>query len=99
MTMIHTNPDNLENPAAVEIEAEVDRLLGAVFAVAPRKAKPVLGGQNRIYRLLNSGEIESYVQGRSRLIVVASIKRYLIRQLATAKPPSGTPHHRHRHGK
>jgi excisionase family DNA binding protein len=37
-----------------------------------------------VYRLLRDGELESFTQGRSRRITVASIKKYIERQLAAA---------------
>jgi hypothetical protein len=52
-------------------------------------------GTTRGYALLNSGELESYLDGRSRRITVRSIRSYVARKLereggATAKVP--TPH-------
>ena len=42
-------------------------------------------GPDRVYQLLNSGELESYLDGRSRKILVASLKDYIARRLAASK--------------
>jgi len=42
-------------------------------------------GGDRLYELLNSGEIESYLDGKSRKIVVASIDRYIAHRLESSK--------------
>jgi excisionase family DNA binding protein len=36
-----------------------------------------------VYALLHSGELESYLDGRSRRITIASIKNYISRKIAT----------------
>jgi excisionase family DNA binding protein len=41
-------------------------------------------GNTRGYELIAAGELESYRDGRSRKITVASIKRYVERQLAAS---------------
>jgi excisionase family DNA binding protein len=41
--------------------------------------------RDRLYKLLNSGQIESYLDGRSRKILVASIDAYVARRLDTSK--------------
>lgn len=52
------------------------------LAVAPRIAKRMLGcGITRLYDLLNRGELQSYRDGKSRRIVVASLKAYIARQI------------------
>lgn len=58
--------------------------------VRPRVARQLLGGcgLERLYGLLNSRELESFHEGRARLITVASIERYIARRLAEA---GGTP--------
>jgi excisionase family DNA binding protein len=38
-------------------------------------------GRDRLYQLLTVGEIESYLDGRSRKIVVASIDAYIARRV------------------
>ena len=60
------------------------------LVVRPRAARRLLGncGNERLYELLNSGAIQSFVDGRARLISVASINRYVADRLAGA---GGTP--------
>ncbi len=64
------------------------------LAVAQRIAKRMLGcGTTRLYDLLNRGELQSFRDGKSRRIVVASLKAYIERQIEAeaAKPaPSWT---------
>ncbi len=67
-----------------------DRRSGAVdvepLAVKPKVAWKMLGcGNTRGYELLAAGELESYKDGHSRKITVASIKAYVARQLAAAQ--------------
>jgi excisionase family DNA binding protein len=57
------------------------------LVVKPKVAWRMLGcGNTRGYELLAAGELESFKDGRSRKISVASIKAYVIRQLAAAQP-------------
>jgi hypothetical protein len=58
--------------------------------VRPRIARRMLGdcSTQRLYELLNSGALESFRDGRARLITTASIRRYIRRRLAEA---GGTP--------
>src|SRR5262245_6359469 len=56
------------------------------LAVRPAAAFAMLGvGHSRGYELINSGELESYLDGSARKILVASIKAYIERRLAEAK--------------
>jgi len=70
------------------------------LVVRPRAARKLLGdcGNERLYELLNSGAIQSFVDGRARLISVASISRYVADRLAgagtPASAPASTPPHR-----
>jgi excisionase family DNA binding protein len=53
------------------------------LVVSPRIAWQMLGcGNTRGYELLAAGELETYKDGRSRKITVASIKRYVERHVA-----------------
>jgi hypothetical protein len=53
------------------------------LVVSPRRARHMLDcGNTRLYELLKNKELESYVDGRSRRIVVASIHRLIARRLA-----------------
>lgn len=72
-----------------DVEREPDGIEPLV--VRPRVAKRMLGDKENegLWVLINTGELESYLDGRARLITVASIKGYVARQLAAAKnPPS-----------
>jgi excisionase family DNA binding protein len=53
------------------------------LAVSPRVASRLLSlGNTRLYQLIRSGELASYVDGqRARRITMASIKKYVARQL------------------
>ena len=42
-------------------------------------------GPTKGYELINSGEVESYLDGSARMIVVASIEAYVYRQRAKAR--------------
>jgi len=47
-------------------------------------------GITRLYELLGLGELESYRDGRSRLIVVASIQAYVAHKLAETRGVKAT---------
>jgi len=67
------------NNQAVDIEPLV---------VKPKVAWRMLGcGNTRGYELIAAGELESFKDGRSRKIIVASIKRYIERRLAASGSP------------
>jgi len=50
--------------------------------VRPDRARVLLGDitQRSLYELLNAGELESYIDGKKRLITVRSIMRYISRK-------------------
>ena len=51
--------------------------------VKPRTACRLLSvGNTRLYQLIKTGELDSFLDGRSRKITVASIERYISRRLA-----------------
>jgi len=53
------------------------------LAVPPREASRLLSvGMSRLYQLMRTGELESYRDGRSRRITMASIQKRMARQLA-----------------
>ena len=55
------------------------------LVVKPREARRMLAcGNTRLYELLTSRELESFLDGRSRKITVESIRGYISRQLAPA---------------
>jgi hypothetical protein len=62
------------------IASVVDVAEGERLVVSPRRARHMLDiGNTRLYELLNAGELESYLDGRSRKIIVQSIYRYVTR--------------------
>lgn len=53
------------------------------IGVPPKVAKKRIGcGNTKLYELLNSGELESYMIGRARRITTASIRDYVDRQIS-----------------
>ena len=59
--------------------------------VRPREAWRMLGcGNTYGYKLLSAGELESFVDGKARKIIVASIYGYIERKLAAARSATGT---------
>jgi len=55
------------------------------LAVSPRQARLLLGvGTTRLYQLIGNGELESYLDGRSRRITMESIRRRITQLLAAA---------------
>jgi hypothetical protein len=61
--------------------------------VSPRRARHLLDmGNTRLYELLAAGELDSFLDGRSRKITIESIHRYISRQLTASRSsrvPSG----------
>jgi hypothetical protein len=56
------------------------------LVVSPARAKTMLDiGHTRLYELLEAGELESYRDGKSRKITVASIKDRIARKLAEGR--------------
>jgi len=45
--------------------------------------KAIQVSRKKLYELINSGELESYTEGKSRRITVKSINEYIERRLAT----------------
>jgi excisionase family DNA binding protein len=55
------------------------------IVVSPAEASRLLGASlSHVYVLMRRGEIQSYLDGRARRITVASIHRYIERQIAIA---------------
>jgi len=78
MTIPSTHLKNDAGPQPRVRGAGPDPLL-----VKPRKAWQMLGcGNTRGYELLATGELDSFLDGRSRKITVASIHAYIARKLA-----------------
>jgi excisionase family DNA binding protein len=62
------------------------------LVVKPREACRMLAcGMTRLYELIANGEVDSYRDGRSRKITVASIERRIARLLAAAQAVSTPP--------
>jgi hypothetical protein len=54
--------------------------------VSPATARAMLEcGQTRLYQLLAAGELDSFLDGRSRKILVASIHAYVRRKLEASR--------------
>ena len=54
------------------------------IVVRVRAAQKMLGGRcrDKIYELINSGDLVSYRDGKARLITTESIKKYVDRMIA-----------------
>jgi hypothetical protein len=62
------------------------------LVVCPRRARYMLDcGNTRLYELLKNKELDSYLDGRSRKIIVASIHRHIARRLEVEKMAVATP--------
>jgi hypothetical protein len=61
------------------------------FVVRPTIARQLLGniGSAKLWELINNGQIDSYLTGRSRFITTESIERYIARNLAEARDENG----------
>jgi hypothetical protein len=56
------------------------------LVVSPRRARCMLDcGTTRLYELLAARELESFKSGKSRKILVESIRKYINRQLAASQ--------------
>jgi hypothetical protein len=56
------------------------------LVVSPRHARDLLDmGNTRLYELLAAGELDSFLDGRSRKITIESIHRYISRRLAASR--------------
>jgi excisionase family DNA binding protein len=59
------------------------------LAVPPKVAAQMLGyGLTHLYKLLNRGELESYLDGGARRILVTSINAYVTRKLEAGSKPA-----------
>jgi excisionase family DNA binding protein len=67
------------------------------LAVSPRQACVLLGvGNTRLYQLIGSGELETYLDGRARRITMDSIRRRIARLVAAAQAAAQEPRRRGR---
>jgi hypothetical protein len=56
------------------------------LVVGPTEARIMLDcGHTRIYEMINNGEVDSYLDGKSRKITVASIEARIRRKLQEAQ--------------
>jgi hypothetical protein len=70
------------------------------LVVCPRRARYMLDcGNTRLYELLKNNDLESFLDGRSRKIIVASIHRYIARRLAAEKAATAAPQPRRGRGR
>jgi hypothetical protein len=62
------------------------------LVVSPRRAMFMLDcGRTRLYEVIGQGELDSYLDGRSRKITVESIHRYIERRLQQHGSKGTTP--------
>jgi hypothetical protein len=83
------NPRAARGPATappLDGRPEIEPLVPLV--VRPNVARQLLGGcsTEKLYQLIKSGRIKSYLDGAARMIVVASIRSYIADQVAAATP-------------
>jgi hypothetical protein len=65
--------------------------------VRPAEAWKMLGcGNTHGYALLAAGELESFLDGRARKVIVSSIHAYIARRLAAANTNKAAPQPRRR---
>jgi len=58
------------------------------LVVSPRRARFLLDiGNTHLYELLTAGELDSFLEGRSRKITMESIQRLISRRLAIQSKP------------
>jgi hypothetical protein len=70
---------------------------GALLASVDRTGEMIDRCRDGVYQLIRSGELESFLIGRRRHVTVASIKRYVERQIAKNK--TYTPHRQPNEGR
>jgi excisionase family DNA binding protein len=79
------------------IRPEVTGPANGPLVVRPAQACWLLGvGNTKLYELIAAGELESYLDGRSRRITMASIRARIARLLAADTLPRATPRRRSR---
>jgi len=62
------------------------------LVVRPREACRLLAvGNTRLYQLIGDGELETYLDGRSRRITIGSIRAYIARRLASTDSTRSGP--------
>jgi excisionase family DNA binding protein len=63
-------------------EPQTIALESPIVATPNQAMKALMVSRETLYRLINSKELESYTEGRSRRIIVKSIGAYVERRLA-----------------
>lgn len=82
----HDEPTPRSENADAPPVPPVPSLLSEPLVVRPRQACQMLSvGLTKLYELLNSGELESYLHGGSRRLRVASLHAYIERRIAADK--------------
>ncbi len=67
-------------------------VLDTPLVASPNQAmKALMVSRATLYALINSGELESYTEGRSRRITIESINAYVRRRLAEEAKRRGSP--------
>ena len=63
------------------------------LVASPKQAmRAIQVSRKKLYELINTGELESYTEGKSRRITVKSINGYIERRLAAEAVRRGRPH-------
>jgi excisionase family DNA binding protein len=58
-------------------------VLEAPLVASPNQAMAMIQvSRKKLYELINTGELESYTEGKSRRITIKSINQYIARRLA-----------------
>ena len=55
------------------------------YTVDETLATGVFADRNRLYKAIRSGELKSWLDGRCRMILAASLHEYIARQIAAPK--------------
>jgi hypothetical protein len=56
------------------------------LVVSPRRARQMLDcGNTRLYELISARELETFKNGKSRKITIASIKSYIARRIEASR--------------
>jgi hypothetical protein len=76
------SPEALFDATALDID--VGALKDQISATPNETCRALRIGTTRLYSLMSSGELKSYKEGKSRRILVASIKAYVIKLLTDA---------------
>jgi excisionase family DNA binding protein len=70
-----------------ELELELGPLALKISATPRETCQALSVGMTKLYELLAAGELVSYRDGRSRRILVSSIRAYVVKRLAESPKP------------